>query len=80
MEFGNGPGKDNVEFARVADINDLTFLLFGESHEHGRVIATDMLQNDQWQFIASTVDASGHVTLYKDGDRIKEKLTVPSDK
>jgi len=74
IEFGNGPTRDNVEFARQAGMNDLIFLMYGPGGEQGRVIAKDIIVNDQWQHFAVTVDATGNVKLYKNG-----QTQVPED-
>ncbi len=68
IEFGNGPGRDNVEFARQSDMTDLIFLMYGEDGEQGRVIAKDIIVNDQWQHFAVTMDVAGNVKLYKNGE------------
>jgi hypothetical protein len=67
IEFGNGPMRDNVEFARQADLADLIFVMYGEAGEQGRVIAKDVIVNNQWQHFAVTVDVAGNVKLYKNG-------------
>lgn len=66
IDFGRGAGNHNIYLARRSSSNDLIFSVYsGGSWSH--LTAVDVIQNDQWQFFAATVDLVGNAVIYKNG-------------
>jgi len=70
IDFGNGPGQDNILLARPETTSSLTFNVYGSSGKTGSVIASRVIELGHWQHLAATVDSSGNMLLYKDGRHV----------
>ena len=78
IEIGNGGSSNSISLTRDGSGNGLRFKAFGGSSSDGAVSAADAIELDRWQFFAATIDNSGNVKLYKDGELIKTgKSTWP---
>lgn len=71
IELGNGEYANNIYFGRDGVTDGLRFKVFGSDTSDGTVIAADAVELDRWQFFAATIDTSGSVTLYKNGQPIQ---------
>jgi beta-glucanase (GH16 family) len=71
IELGNGPSSNNIYLGRDGTTNGLRFKVFGGSSSAGTVIAADAIELNRWQFFAATIDTSGNVTLYKNGQPVQ---------
>jgi hypothetical protein len=77
IEFGNGPGKNNIHLATWGTSNGLNLHLFCNNGKHFIEIP-NTLEIDKWTHLAATVDKSGMAKLYKNGQLIQSKqLSLP---
>lgn len=65
IDFGNGPGINNILFTRVASSNDISFDSFGGFPSVINV--SNSISLNSWQHFAVSLDASGNVTILKNG-------------
>jgi autotransporter-associated beta strand protein/parallel beta-helix repeat protein len=67
ISLGNGPNSGaNIELGRYSTTNNLFFSIDGGS----TIYVNNAIALNQWQYFAVTVDASNHVTIYKNGQVI----------
>lgn len=66
IDFGNGPGSDNIIFGRSNTSTDFFFEVYDGSSST-KVTALCNLINNSWHHYAATVDSEGNTVLYKDG-------------
>ena len=78
VDFGNGSSSDNIWFGRRAGSNDLIFECWSGSSNNGSVYAADAIVLNQWQMFTVTVDSSGNVRLFKNGNLIQTGSSMPS--
>ena len=74
IDFGNSI-SDNIQLYRNGTSNDLAFVVYDASSEGTVVVAHNAIALDQWQYFAVTMNASGAVTLYKNGVAIATGTT-----
>jgi hypothetical protein len=67
IDFGNGPGNDNIIFSRNGTTPDLTFEVRLNITSAGQVTAPGAIALNQWQHFVATMDNTGTVVLYKNG-------------
>lgn len=78
IEIGNGQTDNSIYLAREGTGTGLRFKSYGGTSSDGAVIAENAIELDRWQFFAATIDSSGNVSLYKNGELIKTgKSTWP---
>jgi RHS repeat-associated protein len=70
FDLGNGPNSDDIVLNRVSTDNTLGFFVANSGNTVGRVEAANAIELNRWQYFAATLDPSGNVTLYKDGQVI----------
>lgn len=71
IELGNGPSSNNIYLSREGTTNGLRLKAFGGGDSEGAVIAPDAIALNRWQFFAATIDTSGNVILFKNGQSIQ---------
>ena len=71
IDFGNGEWSENVLLSRYQSSNDLVFESYSTSGSGGYVIASGAIELNKWQFFAATIDSSGNVKIYKNGQVIQ---------
>jgi beta-glucanase (GH16 family) len=71
IELGNGESSNNIVLCRVGTSNDLMFKSYGGDSSAGGVSASGAIELNQWQCFAATIDTSGNVRIYKNGQLIK---------
>jgi hypothetical protein len=70
IDFGNGSASDNIWFGRQNNTNNLAFEGWSGGSSNGLVTASDAISLSAWQMFTATVDSSGNVKLYKDGQQV----------
>ncbi len=78
IDFGNGSSADNIWFGRRADSDDLAFECWSGSSSNGLVYAADAITLNTWQMVTVTVDSSGNVKLFKNGQLIQTGTSAPA--
>lgn len=68
IDLGRGLGVDNLLFARYAGSNRLALRIYRGTSYTEILSAGDVLRTDAWLHLAATLDASGQVALYVNGD------------
>ncbi len=71
IDLGNGSYANNIILARSGTSNGLLFKVFGKDTSAGGVVADDAIELNRWQFFAATINTSGTVTIYKNGQSIQ---------
>ena len=71
IDLGNGEYSNNIIFARSGTTNNLLFKVFGGGSSAGGVTASNAIELNRWQFFAATINTSGAVSLYKNGQLIQ---------
>jgi hypothetical protein len=75
IEFStNGPGNNTILFSRGGPSNDLLFDVYTD-RSGGRVYTSQTIDLNVWQHLAVTLDHTGHVVLYKNGQPVKTGMT-----
>ena len=69
FDFGAGQAADNIILRRYQTSNDLCFQVF-KGDGSGWFTAANAIELNKWQYFAVTINASGAVTLYKNGSVI----------
>ena len=77
FDFGNdgGGNTDDIRLAREGTTNNLTFQVTSGYSAGAIVRATGAIELNVWQHFAVTEDASGNVTLYKNGQDLATGVT-----
>jgi hypothetical protein len=70
IDFGNGSASDNIWFGRQGTTNNLAFEGWSSGSSNGLVTASEAISLLAWQMFTVTVDSSGNVKLYKDGQQV----------
>ena len=70
VDFGNGPGAENIVLCRQAMSNDLELAIFHDDGTATVVTAPGAISLGTWQHFAATITPSGAVTLYKNGVQV----------
>jgi hypothetical protein len=80
IDFANGPGNDNILFARTGGGNQVTFEVYLAGASGGKVATADgSFILNQWQHWAATMDTGGNVIIYKNGQPVASGTTgVPN--
>lgn len=81
FDFGNGWGENNgmnITFSRLAKSNSLALTSWIDSdstinREKGRLIARDVIVNNQSQLYTATISPSGEMKIYVNGELVAEK-------
>lgn len=81
VDIGNGWGEEEglpITFSRNDTLNDIVLTSWINSdpstnREKGRLIAKDVIKNDEFQFFAATINPSGEMKIYVDGELVAEK-------
>jgi hypothetical protein len=80
IEFGNGVLSNNIIFSRLAQSDGLLFEVHIGQVSGGKVIAPKAIELHKWQHFAASMDAAGHVKLYRNGVLVKEGVTAVPEK
>lgn len=68
IDFSNGISRDNIVLANVGTSTRLHFgVYFGDPLTWQGVECEGFFETGRWTHVAVTMDAEGHVTVYKDG-------------
>jgi len=67
VDFGNGANSDNIYLSRNGTTTNLTYSHYRGSTSAGAVTATGAINLNEWQMYVAVMDASGNVTLYRNG-------------
>ena len=67
FDLGNGSYSDNIVLARVSTTNNLIFTIYRGTSIVTSVTATGVIALNTWQDYAVTMDASGNVAIYVNG-------------
>lgn len=78
IDLGNGSSSDNIWFGRRSNSNDLAFECWSGGSSNGLVSAADAITLNEWQMFTVTVDQSGNVRLFKNGQLIQTGTSAPS--
>ena len=80
IDFANGLANDNILFARTGGGNQVTFEVYLAGISGGKVTTADgSFILNQWQHWAATMDTSGNVIIYKNGQPVATGTTgVPN--
>src|SRR5664279_1205208 len=80
IDFANGAANDNILFCRLAGANQVSFEVYRGGTSGGAVNTPDgSFILNQWQHWAATLDPSGNVIIYKNGQPITTGTTgVPN--
>ncbi|HOK65173.1 MAG TPA: family 16 glycosylhydrolase [Anaerohalosphaeraceae bacterium] len=76
IDLGNGEAANNIIFARSGTSNNLLFKVYGKDTSDGTVTASNAIELNRWQFFAATVNTSGAVKIYKNGQVIQTGTTT----
>ncbi|WP_196885297.1 LamG-like jellyroll fold domain-containing protein [Aureivirga sp. CE67] len=77
IDFGNGPGSDNILIANEGTTQHLVFSTRNGS-ESKTIKAENVLVEKTWMYISGSVDASGNGKLYLNGEEVASgELIVP---
>jgi hypothetical protein len=71
LDLGNGSSSNNIVVSQRQSNNELFFSLYLGSSETRMWVST--ITPSQWDFFTATVDASGIMSLYKNGQPIAQK-------
>ncbi|WP_422491704.1 VCBS domain-containing protein, partial [Endozoicomonas sp. ALE010] len=68
VDFGNGAGDHNIFLSHTGQTNGLAFGIWDDSGTEHKLTLDDFLTTDQWVHITATVDSSGLMSVYKNGE------------
>ncbi|HOM61753.1 MAG TPA: family 16 glycosylhydrolase [Anaerohalosphaeraceae bacterium] len=71
IDLGNGAAANNIILARSGTSNHLLFKVYGKDTSDGTVTASNAIELNRWQFFAATINTSGSVKIYKNGQVIQ---------
>ena len=74
IDFGNGPGNNNIVFANELTTNDLALVVLKSSNPGNRIKADGRLELNQWLYLTVTIDGSGSGKIYKNGEEVQSGL------
>jgi len=66
IDFGRGSPQDNIIFANHGDSRNLMFQVY-QDQTIKEIIAPDVLQENEWMHLATTVDNIGNAVIYVNG-------------
>ena len=69
IDFGNGPGSDNIIIANQGTTNNLCLHVYSGGSS-SNVYANGSLTLNEWHHIAATVNSGGAAVLYLDGQQV----------
>jgi hypothetical protein len=69
VDFGNGPGTDNIVLSNPAATNSLEFAVF-HNGDKSALRAVGVLEAGTWMHLAATLDPLGYAVLYKNGEQV----------
>jgi len=72
VDLGNGSSSNNIVVSQRQSNDELFFSIYLGSSE--TKMYTSTITPSQWDFYSATVDVSGVMTLYKNGQEIAQKL------
>ncbi|MGI2030226.1 LamG-like jellyroll fold domain-containing protein [Endozoicomonas acroporae] len=68
VDFGNGSGDHNIILAHESNTNALAFIIYdGNGAEH-KLTVNDFFPTADWVHVTATVDSSGLMSIYKNGE------------
>jgi hypothetical protein len=77
IDLGNGPGTDNILFARNGSTDRATFEVYRAGASGGKITTSPgSLRLSQWQHFAATLDAAGFAVIYLDGSPVTDGMTA----
>jgi hypothetical protein len=76
FDLGGGAASDNILLAREGTTSNLLFQVYSGSTPGGVVRATGAIELNVWQHFAVTLDGTGQVVLYKNGEAIATGSTA----
>lgn len=76
IDFGSGQSNDNIVLANYETGRKLIFQVYNKGVGGNMVKADDELELNTWMHLAATVDKTGQVALYKNGQKIKSGTTT----
>ncbi|WP_422444716.1 LamG-like jellyroll fold domain-containing protein [Endozoicomonas sp. ALB091] len=68
VDFGNGAGDHNIFLSHTDQTNGLAFGIWDDTGTEHKLTLDDFLTTDQWVHITATVDSSGLMSVYKNGE------------
>ena len=71
IDLGNGSSSNNIIISNYQTNNGLFFSNYTSGET--KLINTNTITQNQWDFYAATVDENGIMTLYKNGEQIAQK-------
>jgi hypothetical protein len=75
IDFGNGPGTDNVLLCQAGTSSTLRLHIYYNSTSSFYAEAASVFTSGSWMHLAATVDASGNVKMYKNGTSLTVTTT-----
>lgn len=75
IDFGNGPGTDNVILCQAGTSSTLRLHIYYNSTSSFYVEAASVLTAGSWMHLAATIDAAGAVKMYKNGAALTTTTT-----
>lgn len=80
LDFGNGPGMDNILLTRRGNSNDMNFQVITGSGT-STLTAPNVWETNTWMHVAVTLDAQGQAKLYKNGVQVASQsgFRLPTD-
>jgi predicted Ser/Thr protein kinase len=80
IDFGQGVGKNNIRLCNPWTQNRMAFYVFNETTAHCVFSPLNTLRLNEWIHLAATVDKSGKMTLYVNGNVVAQGgLTTADD-
>src|SRR5439155_3012397 len=80
LDVGNGQSNNNILLYRRSSSNDLSFAVYNGATAGAEITASGVLTLNQWQHLAVTMDSSGFVRLYRNGQQVGlGQTTAPND-
>ncbi|NET41386.1 LamG-like jellyroll fold domain-containing protein, partial [Okeania sp. SIO2B3] len=73
IDFGKGPGNNNILFANEGTTQNLVFDVY-QGATRNRIKADGKLELNQWLYLTVTVDGSGSGKVYKNGEEVQSAL------
>ncbi|KEQ17775.1 tandem-95 repeat protein [Endozoicomonas numazuensis] len=75
VDFGDGAANNNIVLAHVGTSNDLAFEIYdGSGSADGVLHISDFFTQGEWVHVTATVDESGAMRVYKNGELAGENL------
>ncbi len=75
FDFGNGSQSDNILLGARNGSDDLFFEVYNGSSSGGQVVASDVINLNDWQMFTATCDSDGNVKIYVNGQPVQTGTT-----